>query len=1759
MRHLSRARLFLIALLVASGWSCTETLVGVVDVSVVDIAPPSASVFVGESVTLQALTKDDRGNTLNGRPLTWMSEDPQIASVDAQGRVTGVSEGATNIIASSEGISRSARVTVLPRPAPARIAILSGDDQTAVAGSPVDSALAVRVTDASDAPVANVAVTFVVTSGGGSLASGAPVFTNGSGIALSPRWTLGAAAGLNTVRATAAGLPNDSVIFTATATQGAATRLAITTQPSASALNGSVFQRQPVVQVRDAGGNAVNQAGIAVTAAIESGAGTLNGTITVNTDNSGAARFTDLAITGPEGEKRLEFTAPGVTPVQSAVITITTGSGTKLTLLTQPSSSVQNAVVFPRQPVVQLQDAGGNAVAQAGVLVTASILSGGGTLSGTRAATTNAAGTATFTDLSMTGTVGDRTLQFTASGIAAATSNTVTLTVGPASAARSSASVPGGIAGSATTITITVRDAGQNPVTGEAARLAVAVTGANTASPAVTEIGGGNYRATYTPSTIGTDQIAIRLGGTPIAGSPYTSTITASGLSDANSSVIASPSQGVVADGADQATVTVTLADPFGNPVSGLSDADFAIVLTGSAVAGVVSEGGTPGRYTFTVTDTVAESVTVTVTAGGTQLSQQPTIGFVPGAIDPARSAVVASPTSGVAADGAAASIVTVTLADAHGNAISGLTAANFSLGITGSAQAGTISAGAVPGTYTFGVTNTVAQAVTVTVTANGVQLTQKPAIGFVTGGVSASRSTVTASPATGVTADGSAASTVTVTLLDPNGNAIAGLTSADFSVALTGSARAGAVAAAGSPGTYTFTVTDTVAQTVTVTVSASGIQLAQRPTIGFVSGGVSASRSSVVSSPTAGVTANGIAASTVTVTLADAYGNAVSGLTNAAFNVALTGSAQASTIAPAGAPGTYTFTVTNTVSEVVTVTVSAAGVQLTQRPTIGFSAGGVSASLSTVVASPAAGVPADGLTASTVTVTLKDANGNPVTGLTNAGFSISVTGSATAGAVTATGTPGVYSFTVTNTVAQTVTVTVTAGGVQLTQTPTIGFVTTGVSAPRSIVVANPATGVTANGTAASTVTVTLRDANDNTISGVSPASFTIAVTGSAQAGAVSAGAAPGTYTFTVTNTVAETVTVTVTASGVQISQKPTIGFVPGPISTSQSTVTASPSSGVTADGSDASTVTVTLKDATGNPISGVAGSAFAINVSGSGQAGAVSTGPTSGTYTFPVTNTTAETVTVTVSVSGVQLTPQPSITFVSGGVSAAQSSASASPTTGVTADGAAASTVTVTLEDASGNPISGAAISVGVSGSGQAGTVTAGASGSYSFPVTNTVAETVTVTVTANGVQLTQQPTIGFVAGPVSAASSNVSANPTSNVIANGVAASTVTVTLADANGNPVAGLTNANFLVNLTGSAQAGTVSATGTAGTYTFTVTDTLPETVTVSVTADGVPLTPQPTITFVPAGASPSLSTVVASPTSGVTADGVASSIVTVSVRDANNNRIAGLTASDFAISVSGSGAAGPLTVKSGPPGVFEFPVTNTVAEQVTVTVSVRGVQLATQPTIGFVPGAVSAAQSSASANPTSGVTADGTDASTVTVTVRDATGNPISGLASGAFNITVSGSGQAGAVTAGGSPGVYTFSVTNTAAEQVTVTITASGITLADVPTIDFVAGPVSASSTASANPTTVPADGSTASTVTVTLQDANGNAISGLAATDFAITHSSGTAVTGTISEPTPGSGIYEFTVTNSSQESVTITITVSGIALNDQPAITFN
>ena len=59
------------------------------------------------------------------------------------------------------------------------------------------------------------------------------------------------------------------------------------------------FDRQPELQLRDAGGRDLKQAGVTITVGLASGTGTLSGTTSAVTDADGRAAFTDLAKPKP--------------------------------------------------------------------------------------------------------------------------------------------------------------------------------------------------------------------------------------------------------------------------------------------------------------------------------------------------------------------------------------------------------------------------------------------------------------------------------------------------------------------------------------------------------------------------------------------------------------------------------------------------------------------------------------------------------------------------------------------------------------------------------------------------------------------------------------------------------------------------------------------------------------------------------------------------------------------------------------------------------------------------------------------------------------------------------------------------------------------------------------------------------------------------------------------------------------------------------------------------------------------------------------------------------------------------------------------------------------------------------------------------------------------------------------------------------------------------------------------------------------------
>jgi hypothetical protein len=126
--------------------------------------------------------------------------------------------GTKDVTATANGtvqIAQTAQVFVAAAPA-TRVELVDGNNQSAETGSEVALPPAVRVTNSAGEPVAGVAVTFVVTRGGGSV-SGAAQTTDAQGLARVGSWTLGAE-GRNTLEARAGSLAGSPVVFEATAT-----------------------------------------------------------------------------------------------------------------------------------------------------------------------------------------------------------------------------------------------------------------------------------------------------------------------------------------------------------------------------------------------------------------------------------------------------------------------------------------------------------------------------------------------------------------------------------------------------------------------------------------------------------------------------------------------------------------------------------------------------------------------------------------------------------------------------------------------------------------------------------------------------------------------------------------------------------------------------------------------------------------------------------------------------------------------------------------------------------------------------------------------------------------------------------------------------------------------------------------------------------------------------------------------------------------------------------------------------------------------------------------------------------------------------------------------------------------------------------------------------------------------------------------------------------------------------------------------------
>jgi hypothetical protein len=457
-----------------------------------------------------------------------------------------------------------------------------------------------------------------------------------------------------------------------------------------------------------------------------------------------------------------------------------------------------------------------------------------------------------------------------------------------------------------------------------------------------------------------------------------------------------------------------------------------------------------------------------------------------------------------------------------------------------------------------------------------------------------------------------------------------------------------------------------------------------------------------------------------------------------------------------------------------------------------------------------------------------------------------------------------------------------------------------------------------------------------------------------------------------------------------------------------------------------------------------------------------------------------------------------------------------------IPADATTQATFTVTVKDKGGDLLNGYTVTpsatpnTGLSG---LGAQTTGSSGVVTFSVTSNTIQTTQISLlvtNANTSSLTANNAVSitFVKPNPDSTKSYVTASPLSQY-ADGVSTVTVTMTLLDKGGNPIAGdsgsltplqhgSSSAATGLTITGPSQAGGVS--DTFGNLTFTVTTTTVQVVDFSGTSNSVTIpynqaghTPA-TVNFGAAPPSAANSTVAAAPGTAP-ADGSTTVTVTVTAKDSGNNLLSGRAVVLSANPSTGISGVGSQTTNSS--GVATFTIKSTNATTVTFSATIDGIAITQTAQVVFtVPGA--SVGNSTLLYDTQTAPADNQSNITFTLTLKDAGGNPLPNK-----SVTPTFNPSAGItmtpVTTGGktdSNGQFVFKLKSSTAYP-----SPSGVSVQVFDSTDNVTVPavgvqvfytlafVNASlSTLTTSKTNVVADNTDSATLTVTLKDSGGQA-----------------------------------------------------------------
>ncbi|ENF3055182.1 Ig-like domain-containing protein [Escherichia coli] len=984
--------------------------------------------------TLRARVTDAFGNTLAGQTVSVLADNGATVTPTVTTRpdgtvefsVTSQTAGTSAVTASINNSSQSRNVTFIADVSTAQIADLGVIKDGSVADGATANTLRARVTDAFGNALAGQMVSVLADNG----ATVAPTVITGPDGMVEISVT-SQTAGVSAVTASInSSSLSQSVMFIADVRTAQIADLVVTQDGSVA--DGATANTLRA-RVTDAFGNALN-----------------GQTVSVSADNS--AMVTPTVTTQPDGTVEISVTSQtaGVSTVTASINS--SSLSRNVTFVADVSTAkIADLVVIQDNSVadgamantlrVRVTDAFGNALAGQTVSVLAD---NGATVA--PVVTTQPDGTVEISVTSQTAGISAVTATINSSSL----SRNVTFIadVRTAQIADLEVTQDNAVADGSTANTLQVRvtDANGNALAGQT----VSVTADNSAMVASTVITGpdGTVEISVTSQTAGSSTVTATINS-----SSQSRNVTF--VADVRTAKIADlvvTQDGSVADGATANTLRVRVTDAFGNALGGQTVS--VLADNGATVAPVVTTQP-DGTVEISVTSQTAGVRTVTASINNSSQSRDVTF------IADVRTAQIADLVvikDGVVADGAMANMLRVRVTDANGNTLGGQTVSVMA--DNGAAVASTMTT-KPDGTVEISVTSQTAGTSAVTASINS--SSQSRDVTFIADVRTAQIADLVVIK-DGSVADGAMANMLRARVTDAFGNALAGQTVSVFA----GNGATTAPTVTTQPdGTVEISVTSQTAGVSAVTASINSSS--QSRDVTFIADVRTAKIADLVVIKDGSV-ADGAMANMLQVKVTDANGNVLAGQTVSMM------AGNGATVAPTvitEPDGTVEIPVTSQTAGASAVTASINSSNASRNVT--FVADVRTAKIADLVVIKDGSV-ADGAMANTLQVKVTDAFGNALGGQT---VSVTAGNSATVTPTVTTQSDGTVEFSVTSQTAGVSAVTATINNHSLSQNVT--FVPGDASQLTSTVETNKSN-YTVGETI--TITVTLRDAFDNLVTG---------------------------------------------------------------------------------------------------------------------------------------------------------------------------------------------------------------------------------------------------------------------------------------------------------------------------------------------------------------------------------------------------------------------------------------------------------------------------------------------------------------------------------------------------------------------------------------------------------------------------------------------------------------------------------------------------